>query len=107
MGFEQAEVVTRHRNRKGYDWCLRATRQDQLQIVSQVVQWSPECPDDVVEVTVIKESARRGSRAKPAVDIVEPRTVSFADALSKPRAARQGKRAQGITTWNARCLISG
>ncbi|CAE7286641.1 unnamed protein product [Symbiodinium sp. CCMP2592] len=76
MGFEDAVVCTRHHNRKHYDWCFKATRQDQLQVVTQTVQWNPECCD-LSEVTAIKEQARRGTRSRPTERLAEPRTISF------------------------------
>ena len=76
MGFEGAVVLSRHRNRRHFDWCFKATRRDQLQVVTQVVQWNPDCAD-TSEVTAIKEQARRGNRSHPTERLTEPRTITF------------------------------
>ena len=90
MGFEAVVMSTRHRTRRGHDWCFRAVRGDALQIVSQTVQWDP---DPTSEVVVLKESARRGTRMSAGEAIAEPRTVTFNDALAVARGPGAPKRA--------------
>ncbi|CAE7202460.1 unnamed protein product, partial [Symbiodinium sp. KB8] len=92
MGFEAVVMSTRHRTRRGYDWCFRAVRGDALQIVSQAVQWDPDDPSSS-EVVVLKESARRGSKLPAGEAIAEPRTVTFSDALAAARGPGAPQRA--------------
>ncbi|CAE7436019.1 nifJ, partial [Symbiodinium microadriaticum] len=92
MGFEAVVMSTRHRTRRGHDWCFRAVRGDALQIVSQTVQWDPDDPS-TSEVVVLKESARRGTRMSAGEAIAEPRTVTFNDALAVARGPGAPKRA--------------
>ena len=103
MGFEDAVVCTRHHNRKHYDWCFKATRQDQLQVITQAVQWNPEC-SDLSEVTAIKEQARRGTRLRPTERLAEPRTISFDDPRKSGSGSSAARRAVTLEDFPAKVV---
>ena len=101
LGFQDVAVDTMDRAGKFNHWCFRGRREDNLQVVQRQIQWGSE--EDVREIVVLREAARRGHKQQTITPIRAQKHISFGELAvdakvtarsSKPRSGAKGRTAE-------------
>ena len=77
LGFQDVVVDTMDRAGKFNHWCFRGRREDTLQVVQRQIQRGSE--EDIREVVVLREAARRGYKQQTITPIRAQKHISFGD----------------------------